>query len=135
MRGYEECSGLEGVILAEDAAAFAAGMRRPEAAIVGRLLEDLVQLPGDGVALADVLAAVGEQGRWSGELRTRGREPGTPVWDVTLTPIGCPEPVAGGPAVGRCYAGTAPKMQVQPAPPAPDGDRQLRLRATRAVRK
>ena len=28
MRGYEECSGLEGVIVAEDAAAFAAGMRR-----------------------------------------------------------------------------------------------------------
>ncbi len=75
--------------------AFAVALRRPESEIVGRLLDDFVQVPGDEATLDDVLAAVGEQGRWSGELRTQGEEPPQGIWDVTLTPIGCPEPVAG----------------------------------------
>jgi len=75
--------------------ALAAALRRDEAGIVGRLLGDFVHVPGDDAALADVLAAVAEQGRWSGELRTQGVDPPHGIWDVTLTPIGCPEPVAG----------------------------------------
>jgi signal transduction histidine kinase len=69
--------------------ALAAAWKQPESAIVGRLLGDLVYLPGD--ELGDVLAAVGEDGRWTGELRTRGIEPPQGVWDVSLTPIGASE--------------------------------------------
>jgi signal transduction histidine kinase len=64
-------------------------------AVIGRLLTEFVQVPGDESALADVLAAVGEHGRWNGELRTRGVEPPQGVWDVTLTPIPSPETASG----------------------------------------
>jgi signal transduction histidine kinase len=75
--------------------ALAAAWKRTESAVIGRLLTELAQVPGDDAALADVLAAVGEHGRWSGELRTRGVEPPQGVWDVTLTPIPSPEAGSG----------------------------------------
>ncbi len=71
--------------------ALAAAWKQPESAVVGRLLGEFVHMPSDESALGDVLAAVGERGRWSGELRTRGVEPPRGVWDVTLTPIRCPD--------------------------------------------
>ena len=67
--------------------ALAAAWKQPEAAIVGRPLEEFVIVPKDADLLADILEAVTEHGRWSGELRTRGVEPPEGVWDVTLTPI------------------------------------------------
>jgi signal transduction histidine kinase len=70
--------------------ALAETWRQPESAIVGRLLGDFVDAPQTD--LADVLAAVAEHGRWSGELHARAVEPPPRVWDVTLTPIRCPEP-------------------------------------------
>jgi len=80
--------------------ALAEAWKQPESAVVGRLLDEFVQVPGEAVALGDVLAAVAERGRWSGEVRTRGVEPPQGVWDVTLTPIACPEVVTGS-AAGR----------------------------------
>jgi two-component system phosphate regulon sensor histidine kinase PhoR len=71
--------------------ALAAAWKQRESAVVGRLLGEFVHMPGDESALGDVLAAVGERGRWSGELRTRGVEPPLGMWDVTLTPIRCPD--------------------------------------------
>jgi signal transduction histidine kinase len=71
--------------------ALAQGWRRPESAIVGRIVSDFVQVPGDEDALGDVLAAVAERGRWSGELRTRELEPPQGMWGVTLTPLRSPE--------------------------------------------
>jgi two-component system sensor histidine kinase ResE len=65
--------------------------RRPESAVVGRIVSDFVQIPGDEDALGDVLGAVAERGRWNGELRTRDLEPPQGMWSVTLTPIRSPE--------------------------------------------
>jgi CheY-like chemotaxis protein len=76
--------------------ALAAAWKRAEPTVVGRLLSELVQVPGDADALTDVLQAVGEHGRWSGELRTRGVEAPQGVWDVTLTPIESPAAPRGG---------------------------------------
>jgi signal transduction histidine kinase len=67
--------------------ALAEAWKQAEGAIVGRPLEDFVIVPQDADALPDILEAVTEQGRWGGELRTRGVEPPEGVWDVTLTPI------------------------------------------------
>lgn len=67
--------------------ALAQAWKQPEGAIVGRALEELATVPRDADALPDILEAVAEQGRWAGELRTRGVEPPEGVWDVTLTPI------------------------------------------------
>ena len=75
--------------------AFAAAVKKPESEIVGRLLGDIVRVSAEDLALDDVLAAVAEQGRWSGEVQTRGGEPPDAVWEVTLTPIGGPEPAVG----------------------------------------
>jgi len=75
--------------------ALAHAWRQPESTIVGRFLGDFVGTPGGQADLGDVLAAVGEGGRWSGELRTRGIEPPQGVWDVTLTPLGSPAPAPG----------------------------------------
>src|SRR6202040_1670940 len=70
--------------------ALAQAWKLPESAIVGRLVDDFVYVPGDHTDLGDVLAAIGARGRWSGELRTRGVEPPAGVWDVTLTPLRWP---------------------------------------------
>ncbi len=67
--------------------ALAQAWKGSEAQIVGRRLEEFVHVPGDQVELGDVLTAIGERGRWSGELRTRDVEPPQGVWDVTLTPV------------------------------------------------
>jgi signal transduction histidine kinase len=75
--------------------ALSAAWKRAEPTVIGRLLTEFAQVPGDDASLADVLAAVGEHGRWSGELRTRGVEPPEGVWDVTLTPIPNPETGSG----------------------------------------
>jgi signal transduction histidine kinase len=69
--------------------ALATAWRRPESEIVGRMLHEFVSLTGDDTALADVLGAVAESGRWSGEVRREGTDA---IWDVTLTPLGSPEP-------------------------------------------
>lgn len=66
--------------------ALAAAWRRPESEIVGRMLHEFVSLARDDATLADVLAAVAECGRWSGEVRRESGEPA--IWDVTLTPLG-----------------------------------------------
>jgi signal transduction histidine kinase len=71
--------------------ALAAAWGRRESAVVGRLLGEFVHVPRDESALGDVIAAVGERGRWSGELRTRGVDPPLGAWDVTLTPIRSPD--------------------------------------------
>ena len=76
--------------------ALAQAWRQPESAIVGRHLGDFVSMHGSQVDLGDVLAAIGARGRWSGELSTRAVEAPERVWDVTLTPIRCPEPAPGG---------------------------------------
>src|SRR2546427_473952 len=76
--------------------ALAQAWRQPESAIVGRHLGDFVSMHGAQVDLGDVLAAIGARGRWSGELSTRAVEAPERVWDVTLTPIRCPEPAPGG---------------------------------------
>src|SRR5207247_956460 len=60
-----------------------------------RLLGDFVSVRGARADLGEVLAAVGERGRWSGELCARAVEPPERVWDVTLTPIRWPEPAPG----------------------------------------
>lgn len=73
--------------------ALAAAWRRPESDIVGRLLQEFVSLAREDVALADVLAAVAERGRWSGEVRREGGE-APAIWDVTLTPLASPEPAS-----------------------------------------
>lgn len=67
--------------------ALAAAWKQPEAALVGRPLEEFVIVAKSTDVLTDILAAVTEHGRWSGELHTRGVEPPEGVWDVTLTPI------------------------------------------------
>ena len=71
--------------------ALAEAWKQRESAVVGRLVGEFVHVPGDDSALGDILAAVVERGRWSGELRTRGAEPPVGIWDVTFTPIRCPE--------------------------------------------
>ncbi len=76
--------------------ALAQAWKRAEAEVVGRLLGEFVYVPGEQIDLDDVLSAIGERGRWSGELRTRGIEPPQGVWDVTLTPLHFPEPAPGG---------------------------------------
>src|SRR5206468_2136092 len=75
--------------------ALAHAWRQPESTIVGRFVGDFVGTPGGQADLGDVLVAVGERGSWNGELRTRGIEPPQGVWDVTLTPLGCPAPAPG----------------------------------------
>ena len=71
--------------------ALAEAWGQPEPAIVGRFLGDFVRMPGGEDLLADVLGAAVERGRWSGELKAREVDPPQGVWDVTLTPIRCPE--------------------------------------------
>jgi len=71
--------------------ALAEAWGRRESTVVGRLIGEFVHVPADESALGDVLAAVVERGRWSGELRTRGAEPPLGIWDVALTPIRYPE--------------------------------------------
>jgi signal transduction histidine kinase len=81
--------------------AFAVALKRPESEIVGRLLADFIRASAEDLALDDVLAAVAAQGRWSGEVQTRGGDPPDAVWEVTLTPIGSLEPAVGeGSVVG-----------------------------------
>jgi len=75
--------------------ALARAWGQPESAVVGRLLGDFVSVRGARADLGEVLAAVGERGRWSGELCARAVEPPERVWDVTLTPIRWPEPAPG----------------------------------------
>ncbi len=72
--------------------ALAAALGRPDSELVGRLLDEFVSVPGGEPALGDVISAVGEQGRWSGALATRGVEAPRGMWEVTLTPIGSLEP-------------------------------------------
>jgi signal transduction histidine kinase len=68
--------------------ALVVALGRPESELVGRLLEEFMCVPGDDPALGDVVAAVGERGRWSGMLRLAGSEGPCGVWEVTLTPLG-----------------------------------------------
>jgi len=75
--------------------ALAEAWKRPESAIVGRLLSDFVSMARDDDELGDVLAAVADRGRWSGEVRARGADPPVGIWDVTLTPIRCPDAPVG----------------------------------------
>lgn len=70
--------------------ALAEALGLPESALVGRLLDGLVQVPEDDGAFDDVLAAVAEHGRWSGQLRTRPGALAEGVWEVSLTPIPAP---------------------------------------------
>jgi len=84
--------------------ALALAWRQPESAIVGRFLGDYVSPPGDRAALADVLAAFGERGLWSGELHTRGIDPPQGVFEVTLSSIECPRPAPGGALGQTCTA-------------------------------
>ena len=67
--------------------ALAQAWMQEESTLPGRSLSDFVFVPGDDSALGTVLSAVMEQGRWTGEVRTRGLDPPRGVWDVTLTPI------------------------------------------------
>jgi len=84
--------------------ALAEAWQQPESAIVGRLLADFVRPADDGTALSDVLAAMADRGRWSGMLHPLESLPG--VWDVTLTPIRCPESApAAQPAGTRAMVG------------------------------
>jgi two-component system, OmpR family, phosphate regulon sensor histidine kinase PhoR len=85
--------------------ALAEAWKQPEAAIVGRPLEEFVVVPRDADPLTDILEAVAEQGRWGGELRTRGAEPPEGVWDVTLTPIRPGEAYAGPDGAARSVIG------------------------------
>jgi len=75
--------------------ALAAGLGHTESEVVGRLLEEFVCVPGGDPALGDVVAAVGERGRWSGTLRLSDGEATHGIWDVTLTPIGSLTPADG----------------------------------------
>ncbi len=56
--------------------------------VVGRLLAEFVRVPGDDHALADILGAVVDRGRWSGVLEAHGAAPAQVVWEVSLTPLG-----------------------------------------------
>jgi signal transduction histidine kinase len=80
--------------------ALASGLGGTESELVGRLLEEFVCVPGGDPALGDVVAAVGERGRWSGTLRSADGDGTRGIWDVTLTPIGSLAP-ADGPIVGN----------------------------------
>jgi signal transduction histidine kinase len=70
--------------------ALATAWQKPESAIVGRMLHEFVSVQPEEADLADVLAAIVERGRWSGEMRSAGVEP-PGIWDVTLTPLASPE--------------------------------------------
>src|SRR5262249_38834016 len=67
--------------------ALVVALERPEPELVGRLLEEFMCVLGGDPALGDVVAAVGERGRWSGMLRLAGSEGARGVWEVTLTPL------------------------------------------------
>ena len=73
--------------------ALADGLAGPASPLVGRPLRDVVRVPGDDHGLDDILGAVAEQGRWSGELRgARGRGSVGRVADAARPPDGRRKP-------------------------------------------
>jgi PAS domain S-box-containing protein len=81
----------------------------PEAVIVGRLLGDLVAVPGDDHALDDILAAVAGGGRWSGTLQARTATTDL-VWEVSLTSL---PPAAHGPRAVAIFRDVSEKHALE----------------------